>query len=238
MINVVKPLLIPGLIMLGMSTASAAMVMPMTSDFENGTDNMGWTNATDAPPVVITGDTNNYLQIQSFFNASSKASTGNKRITFYNQDDDENGYVSKWSGDYSSIESIAGKVMNDASSDGDLYLRLGLKGTSGYWYSNAAVVVPNDGDWYDFSFSLSDDFTDQAGSGSAFSEELLAIESIRLTHNQAGGFWGGESMTATVGFDDIAAVGSVSNVPLPAAAWFMLSGLAGLGGVSFRSRKA
>ncbi len=232
MVSMFKPLLTAGLFVAGMSLASAA-VMPMTYDFEDG-DTNGWgVNSRRNKPTVVTDGSNKYLELKSTLITSSTSKNG-KRLIAHKHFDNV---------DLSAYTNISGKIMVDPSTDKNIHFRVGFgnEDFDGY-YAVTPVIVPKDGNWYDFSFDISEDNFAFGGwnddPGATFAEVLAKLSEIRIFHHVIGGYNGGESLNAQVGVDDITLSASVSNVPVPAAAWLMLSGLIGLGGVSARKRNA
>jgi len=268
-------LAITGIIIAGISTASATITQPATlitpgliNDFQDGTT-MGWTNGgrvgTAHPPTVKLDGDNYYLETTSKGMPAEGEDTHNQRLVTYNSTSDwtKNSpdsipTTSKWTGDYSNISRIEGRVM--ATSDDPTVDKIHLRMAASDWFSNwdpltgtytegeqkgsfyssiAVIEIPTTGVWFDFSFDIgADDFVQMEVDGRPdvpFSEALKSITEIRFSSNEDAVFWGGDIIKATLGLDDIRAIG-VSAVPLPGAAWLMISGLIGLGSLSSRKR--
>jgi len=244
--NTIKPIAIAGVLVAGMSSASAELVVPgFMNDFEAG-DSSGWTIAerpqvgdgATRPEVKNELNGNKYLEYTS---TGSRNSSANRRVAFYNK--------TTWAGDYSDIDAITGRVFATSPTEDFIYLRLGFHGNDDLYYSSKdPFQVATDGEWNDFSFSLkSSDYYVQgpgqwdAWKGSTFvaSEEgsfqaaISNIHEFKFVSNKAYPQWGSvDAIAATVGVDDITA--NVSAVPVPGAAWLMVSGLLGLAGMSSR----
>jgi len=256
------PLVIAGVFVAGMSTASAGLIKSgMMDDFQDGKTN-GWTNGarvlTEHPSHVEKDGANYYLATEALGTPAKGQSPHNRRMTVFNASYDwsqesEPGlgpHVSKWAGDYSEIMKIEGMAM--ASGTDEISLRLGLgnfnTGAGGlhsdgvFYISKKVYAIATDSVWSDFSFDLkADDFVETPfgdATGVSFDDLMKNVDQIRFVSNKEEIFFGGDDVKAVLGLDDIAAVGATSPVPLPGAAWLMISGLLGLSGVSSFKRRA
>ncbi len=264
-------LVITGVFVAGISTASAALIAPgMIDDFQDGTTS-GWINGariiSKNPPKVKQNGDNYYLEVKSF-----GAKEANSRMAVFSENYNWSlnppplnpDYIplngdtpglgpneSKWAGDYSNIARIEGRAMATSDTEDQLHLRLGISNWFSYFYdpsgeqgafyfSKSAVEIATDGEWHDFSFDISaTNFKineDEFGANRPFADVIKDVSGIRFLSHKEGGFFAADQIKATLALDDITAIGT-STVPLPGAAWLMISGLLSLGGLSSYKRR-
>jgi hypothetical protein len=229
-------------------TASAKVILPgMIDDFENGNTN-SWTNVSSnsikngsrASPALgpknlaNEDESNRFLQVTSNGQGEeSRSRDAGSRMVFFNEN--------QWLGDYSNIGSISMNVKADSATEDYLFMRLAIyddksSGTYSRYVSSEAQQLKTDGEWHQISLSLlADDLTLFRG------EEPLAnvLENVShlrfLSNKEDGRAWGVDKISASLSVDNITANGVVDNVsavPVPAAIWFMFSGIIALFGVS------
>lgn len=211
------------------SLSAVELIKPgMINDFEDGTT-MDWENGArrnspNKPSIKTDGD-NSYLEITSLGGPSGDQSVPNARMSVSNATytivdgeydfDDPSGHVSKWAGDYSNVTEIKGRAMATSDTEEKLYLRLGLgdyrTGAKAYYTSKAAIEIPTDGTWGDFSFKLDADFVDQGLFGVfnndfTYAKLIKDVPHIRFVSNKENSFYGGDRIKATLGLDDIEVV--------------------------------
>lgn len=229
----------------GISTASAVVVMPgMIDDFETGTT-MSWikgssprSDASSLPPInLANGDeSNRYLEVHSHGGIPDPLyRDAHSRMVFFNE--------AQWAGDYSQIGSISMKMK--AVSTEDLYMRLAIYDSGpdrvySRYVSSAPTILTADGEWHEISLSLAaEDLSRFRGERTA-EEVLTDVAHLRiLSSKDYAEAWGVDKISATLGIDDITAIAksasvtpTVTTVPVPAAIWFMVSALLGLAGIS------
>jgi len=274
MINKMKPVLIAGVFMTGISTASASTSDGlMMEDFE-AVDRYtqedrgfeietlsGWrggsagTDVSESegeskllPKIKRESNGNHYFEFKSFGNEFGSRSGPNRRMAFFNN--------SSVHGDYTGVSSISADFKAESSTESQLYFRLNFHGADDLFYSSKeARVVDTDGVWNTLEFLMNaDDFYVSPGGRddawtwgdefSASSEEQFAaaitgIHEFKIVSNEEYPQWAGvDAIEATVGMDNFQTHADVSAVPVPAAAWLMISGLLGLGAFSSKKRKA
>jgi len=222
---------ISSLIFLFYSSVAGAVTIGQIDDFEQGTFqnwqmgaavpiNSHLTNIADGGPAGI-GD--NYLQVNS-----NGTFTAGGRLTLFNS--------LQWTGDYiaAGITTIVMNLNNFSSSE-SLNLRLAINGgvtdhlgnvTGGLFSTQASVSLDSSSGWTQVSFSLRPDnlvpvsrlnFT----TGNDVLSTLANVTELRLINGNIPS-WTGDPVTATIGIDNISAV------PLPAAIFLFVSGIAGL----------
>lgn len=248
-----KTLFIAGILIAGVSTASANVISSgLISDFEGGNLD-GWiaggaSDDKDLMPKLMGEGGGTYLHVQAFANDNGKKSGANRRIAFFNQSDN-------WSGDYSNISAVKGDFKATSAEESALYMRLNFIGADEKKYSSKdAFQLDTDGAWQTFTFDLDagsffvqseEDELGEEGADfeavtiSQFAAAVLDIEELKFVSNKDYPQWSAvDVVRADLGVDNLAVVSSVSNVPLPGAAWMMISGLAGLGLSAKRRSKA
>ncbi len=220
------------------TTASAGVVL--TSDF-NVDDTMGWKRGINShtKPTVKQDAGNYYLEVESFGHRSNEGDT-DSRMVFFNK--------SSWSGDYSNVSAITTSMKNIG--DTPLQMRIAVQNADSFSaVSSDSVELAADGLWHDISFNLSvddmnlvknvDHETGETTFG-AFTDIISNVNKFQIMHATFGdGFWGTDEIVAKIGVDDIQTIGEVEAlkaVPLPGAAWLMISGLLSLGGFSSYKR--
>lgn len=254
MIKTIKPLLISGLLVAGISTASAALIDPgLMNDFQDGSVG-GWKAGTASAdenllPHIVNGDGDNkYLKVEAFANDNGKKSGANRRMVFFND--------STWHGDFSQIAAISADFKATSSEESALHLRLSFVSGEGdqrrFYSSKDAFVVATDGQWNSASFALAaenffvnaaDDELGEAGEdfsavdANQFAAAIAGIHEIKFLSNEDYPQWAGvDVIRAELGVDNLA-VSAVTTVPVPGAVWLMATGLIGLSSFSARKRR-
>ena len=217
------------------------IVIGQTDTFQNGTT-QGWHVGRDAPPavrptVVATGGPAGAGD--QFMRLTALGGNGpGSKLSVINS--------SQWAGDYLSagVTAITMDLRNFGPSD--LSLRLlfvgpfGPMGPTSLALSSEAVFLPAGGGWTAVTFLVGvGDLT--AGFGSV-TEALSNASELRLFHNPAPTFFGPggnsiPSVQATLGVDNIRAVGAATPVPEPATMILLGTGLAGVAAGVRRRRK-
>lgn len=175
---------------------------PHVDDFS--TDAMGWGgggvsvqwHASGGPM----GDQDGYISVTSFNNLA----TLNTR--------------SAWTGDYSAIDAATISVDLKLDSEFDpLSMRVVLFGpgatpqTADRWTSTIPAMVPADGVWRNYSFSLAEtDLTHVLGSNN-YPSMIANVVQVMLRHDTAPPSSGGDSVSATLGIDNV----RLAVAPLP-----------------------
>ena len=97
-------------------------------------------------------------------------------------------------------------MVNFPVSTGELEMRLvlfGSESTGNRWTTTEAIMVPNDGIWRPYGFTLNEeDFTRVSGSGT-FDEMIQDVQRIMLRHDAGGPSSGGTPVSATIGLDNL-----------------------------------
>lgn len=230
------------------STVSAKAILPgMMDDFENGNTN-SWTNISSsskkngskaspelAPKNLANEDeSNRFLRVTSYGQGTEARDAGS-RMVFFNEN--------QWVGDYSDIGSISMNVKAESATEDYLFMRLAIfdnkaSGTYSRFVSSEAQRLKTDGEWHHISLSLlADDLTQFRGE-ETITNALKNVSHLRfLSSKDDGKGWGVDKIAATLSVDNITAIeiaGNVSTVPVPAAIWFMFSGVLALFGMSYQ----
>ncbi len=208
---------------------ASAITIGQVDDFEDGTREnwqMGQDPATDANITNISdggpaGLGDNYLEVVS----TGRVGPGNK-LTVFNQ--------GQWTGDFLSagVESIEMDLKNFGSSGESLELWLAINGDGGLFSTSISFVLDENSDWEHAAFSLlSSDLTAVSGFSGPPGSDVLAtlgnITELRLIDSDDPD-WNGDTIAATLGVDNITAVGSTSVVPEPSTYLLLGLGLAGI----------
>ena len=172
-------------------------------DFEDGTV-QGWrkgavsarqpTNIGTGGPA---GTNDNYLQTVSLGGVGSDS----KQVIFNNV---------QWTGDYlaAGIIEITVQFRNTGSST--LHMRIALEGgaTTLSWFSSSqAFQVPADGNWHAASFSIVESDLTRISGAQSFAAALSNVTEMRILASQSGPDFRGDTISSTLGIDDIEARG-------------------------------
>ena len=253
MTKTIKSVFLSGIMLAGMHSAwaSSAIQAGVMFDFEDGLSH-GWIAGQASedegllPSVTMDESGNHYFKYQAYGTEFGRKSGPNRRMAFFNK----SSYIM---GDYSDIPSVSADFMASSSTEDKLYLRLNFEGNDGRFYSSKnAQILDTDGVWRKLSFSLSadeyyvnDEVEDEFGSegdlfkpvdDAAFADAIKHIHEFKIVSNEEYPQWSAvDVVKATVGMDNFTLNAKVSAVPVPAAVWFMVSGLLGLR--AFSSKK-
>ncbi len=247
--------------------SAAVIQPGMTDNFDNGDTagwTNGRRVSADGDAVDVPNVKNGYLEVRSC-GASCVDSDGdpitiNKRLVVFNETQDFGaGYESPWAGDYSKIKTISADVMATSSEVSNLNLRLAFiskndAGKKTFFVSKDPFKLKTDGQWQKMAIDLASENFLASPKGhktkkfkpvedSVFTNALTNLDGLKFLSSATPRYSSGDKpedetiIAATLGIDNITASGDVSNVPLPGAAWLMISGLMGLGGISVNKRK-
>jgi len=209
------------LVVLLSGTSVDASVTLGQSDSFSTSDTLGWTmgfNQIIPPAVVSTGGpqgvSDGYLQI-----VSTGGGSANSKLVMFNQ--------IQWTGDF--IAAGVTRINLDMANFGTnaLSMRVAIQDNFGSDFSSTIPVpLAADGHWHSASFDMSPSaFTQTQGSSTA-THALSNVGDLRLLSSANPSFFG-DTIAATVGFDNITAV------PEPGVGGVILAALA----VGFRRRR-
>ena len=259
-------LTIMGIFVVGISTASAALIAPgMINDFQDGLTH-GWSTGqkieSNGRPVVVQQGDNYYLEVISVGdkpNPNDPVKSPNKRMTVRNGSHDWSKvrwlnpepipgavpFTSDWAGDYSNIGKIEGRVKVSTDEADTVFMRMTIddffihseKGVG--YLDNSVVEIPTNGEWIDFSFSFNPDDFHPGGWAIKQGDDARSLEEL-ITDVSSIRF----SVYKDLEDRNIVFKGAmglddirVSAVPLPGAAWLMIAGLLSLSGLSSYKRR-
>jgi hypothetical protein len=194
-------------------SARATISFGQVDNFEDGTT-MSWAEggvSPNPPTNIATGGPaglgDNYLQ-----NLSSGGTGAGSRMIMFNND--------QWTGDFVS----AGVTRLDAmvrATGNALAVRVGILGSDGTIYvSQPAVPVPNDGAWHAAAFNLTPAGMVVVQGTGTLATVLSDVSEMRILSANAAS-WLGDSIVATMGFDNLTAA------PEPGALSLLGIGVAG-----------
>ncbi|CAN5366987.1 hypothetical protein BH23VER1_BH23VER1_03600 [soil metagenome] len=191
------------------TSGHAALTLGPLSDFQDGTL-QGWSG--NAAPTIVTsggpaGAGDAFLQIG-----------GGNRFAIFNADPNYSGALS------STVTAIDVDLMRPSNDPGSLEMRLVLFGpsTNDRWTSLNAQMVPNDGLWRTYTFSvLEPDLTRVLGSGT-YAALAANVDRTMLRHDPDPASATGIFAPGTLGIDNVAAV------PEPSAPGLILAAAAAL----------
>lgn len=196
------------------AAAWGAPVVGQVDSFNGSTDN--WTYGQGVPQVISTGGpagTND-----SYLNISSQGGFGaNSKLVVFNG--------SQWTGNYSAagINAIQMELLDLGSSP--LTIRIALKTTRGIspgWSSTTGFVLPADAAWHLATFPLDSTSLTPVSSPPPLASLLTNVGELRILSSAAPAV-NGDTMIASVGIDEITALGTA--VPEPAGALLLIAGL-------------
>ena len=199
------------------ATSANAISLGQVDTFSDGFP-AGWTEGGPSPnqPEVINdggpnGAGDDWLQNI----ATGEMRAGGAQIMFN---------FSQWAGDYNAagVTMITASMANFGPTE--LSMRIAMEGGNGTQIGSAeAVVLPADGQWHEVSFSLAEDQLAVVQGSDTPSEVLSSVFTLRILAAAAGPAWIADFIESDLGVDNIRATAAV--VPVPAAAWLMLSSL-------------
>jgi hypothetical protein len=241
--NNIYKLIILVVALTGASSVSASVIQSgLIDDFENGTT-QSWVKGIEQSKAAIlppknmanADESNRYLEVQSIGGTDdSAAREAHSRMVIFNE--------SQWAGDYTGIATITASMKATSITEEYLYMRLAIfdekvsgESQSRYVSSNAQLLKADGSDWQTLTFSLAPkDLTQFRGEKQA-EEVLKNVSQLRfLSSKNEAKAWDVDKIAATLAIDNIAAV---TTVPLPGAAWLMISGVLGLVRMSSSKRQ-
>lgn len=173
-----------------------------TDDFQSGTTE-GWTDGVImAPTLQTTGGPAGLDDAFLMLSTSSPTGPGSNLSSFNGSSD--------WAGDYTSLG--AGSVMVDMMNpigSSTLEMRLVLFGplnVSQRWTSTLSAVVPNDGLWRSFEFSLAEEDLTRVAGFSNHVDLMGNVNRVMLRHDTGAPSPGGASISARLGIDNVSLV--------------------------------
>ncbi len=193
-------------------TASAVAIFQL-DNFQSGTVE-GWSGGAQ-PTNISTGGPagagDAFLQITS----NGAGGPGSKPATH------NGGAGSNWYGDYSGLDvrAITLDMMNAVSSD-PLEMRLVLFSGDLFaedrWTSVIAEPVPNDGQWHQYRFYISEsDLTPEFGTIS-YNDLINQVYQVMVRHDPGTPSPGGETATAVLGIDNVRLVPNIDTTTFDA----------------------
>jgi hypothetical protein len=203
-----------------------AVTIGQVDDFEDGTtqgwqiNSLGFGSPAILPANQSTGGpagaNDNYLQLGS----SGGGSIAGGRLVV-------NNLFAQWAGNYTALGLTAISMDLRNLGNTDLAIRLLLENPDGGPPSDiattGAVVLPSGGGWTNVEFDLSPGaLTALLGDVDAL---LANVTMLRIFHNDVADF-PGPSVVATLGVDNITAIGAQQPVPEPGTWLVMAAGLA------------
>lgn len=241
------------------SAYSVVISSNLLNDFEDGLTH-GWKKGAKAtteqlPKIVQDSDGNHYLKVNSV-GGKDGGRGPSSRMTFINE--------TEWRGNYNTanVGSIQARMKNMGKDT--LYMRTGFTTrTSEEWHfaaSKTALELPADGQWYDLSFAISEEYiTPFLGNEGeccfpewSLEEVIAGVNQLKFHSGKDAHFWGGERVDSLLGVDDItvsqdviqsislgsSAASELSAVPVPAAGWLFITGLFGFFGLGKISKQS
>jgi hypothetical protein len=177
-------------------------------------DTLGWTMGPNSIqfPIVISsggplGNIDAYLDV-----ASTGTGRANSKMITYN--------AAQWTGNYvtAGVTGITTQMADFGSSP--LFMRIAIQDSFGSEYgSSTAVMLPADSQWHSVNFDMTPAGLTLIQGGSSATQALSNIGVLRILSAQNGPSFMGDTIQATLGIDDIAAV------PEPASLGSLLTGL-------------
>ena len=178
--------------------AGGAIVIGQKDDFQDSSTDH-WTNGPAPDPVNIStggpgGAGDRYLRIS----AKGGSGAGSKLISF-NQ--------TQWIGNYNAagVTSVGMDLENLSTSA--LPMRIAFESNSGgaEWATTTAFSLPADNAWHHAIFALSASQMKEVAGSTSFANSLASVRELRVLASQTPS-WQGESISAAIGVDNIAAV--------------------------------
>lgn len=193
------------------SPSGADILLGGIDDFQGGTT-MGWGGGSGASNISSGGPdgaTDSFLQVG-----------GENKFAVKNQDP-------RWSGSLApGVQSISVELMRPATDPTPLEIRIVLMGVAASnfandrWTSATPHVVPNNGNWNTYSFSVQESDLVQVQGMDTYANLVNALTVSMFRHDPAPASAGGVSAPGTLGVDNIRAV------PEPNVAFLLILGAA------------
>ena len=179
---------------IGWTSVACADVLFPPHGFFGGEDG-GWLGA--SPDVVLTGgpggDNDEYLEV-----IATETGRQGSRAAVYNTS-------SFWTDNIPGSVGFKFDMVSFPVTTTDLEMRFVLFGpdVGDRWTSTEPIVVPNDGVWRPYSFTLAEeDFTQVAGTAT-FDETIANVDRIMLRHDAGEPSAEGTPVSATIGLDNL-----------------------------------
>ncbi|MGH7133641.1 MAG: hypothetical protein ACREJO_17055 [Phycisphaerales bacterium] len=194
-------------------SASGQVSLGMWDNFNSGTTH-DWINGGSAPDPDVISSGGPAGAGDGWMRMSSDGSGGGGKLTIFNNLD--------WWGDYvtTGITRIEMDLMNLDPQNRTLNIRLGFRLSSNQnspgWCTQAFNLVA-DGQWHHAVFTLSAATMTRIGGAPSWTESMMSVGEVRLSHSPSAGLTG-PNITSAMGVDNIRAL------PTPGAAGVLMLG--------------
>jgi hypothetical protein len=173
--------------------SQSAIVAGLLSDFEDNTT-QGWAGGaspTNIPDGGPTGVGDNSLRIG-----------GGGSLATFNLSSAFSGAIS------STVIAFQVDLMRASGDTGNLEIRLTLfsPGTGNRWASTTAAIVPNDGNWNTYTFSLLEADLTQVQGTASYTDLTGAVDRVMFRHDPGAPSAGGSGGTGSLNLDNIRAI--------------------------------
>jgi hypothetical protein len=190
------------------ATATFAVTVGQTDDFQDGTT-MNWREGGSSPnpPVNVADEGPLGAGDNALFDVSSGTQGPGGRAVFFNTD--------QWTGDYLSagVTELTGYARATTASS-PLSLRIGLQGgATTRFVTDSAITIPNDDQWYPFSFGINAAELTQAEGSDSLATVLSNVDEFRII-SSASPAWRGDVAFTEIYVDNLTAVPEPSSMLL------------------------
>lgn len=206
---------VAALALLSPAAAHAQIAFGQIDDFEDGTV-QDWQgsigNFSNQPNGGPAGAGDNYLEVigNGGFGSGS-------RVASFNED--------QWSGNYAAagVTAVRLDMANFGATDLEMRILLPLA-AGGDWTTTVAEVVPADGIWRSYTFSLTEAAMTQVGGAGTFAQAISGVNRLLIRHETGApsGIGGGTPIVGTLGLDNITAIPEPSTIALMSLAGLAL----------------
>jgi hypothetical protein len=189
-----------------MAPAALAQQAGQIDDFENGTT-QGWTEGgspnepTNRASGGPEGANDNYLR-----NVSSGSSGAGGKMIMFNR--------SQWTGDYIAAEIVSIRMWLINEGNTAMQIRIAINSGNTWFASTNGFALPAGGDWSQATFELNGNALTRVAGSASRATVLGDVEELRILSANAPNFRGSQ-ISATLGVDDIEAVGAPQPPPPP-----------------------